>query len=327
VVARRFGRPAGRRLLAATGLRVSLGLLFPGQGTQHAGLLPWLEAAPAAQPWLAELAQRLGADWRARLADADWAASVEVGQVLVSGVSLAAWAALQPLLPAPAAVLGYSVGELAAFCVAGVLPPGQVLDLAARRAAAMAAACAEPLGLLAVQGRPLDELIAWGATQGLAPAILLEADQLLLGGPRASLAAAQAQGEAQGLRCTPIAAPVASHTAWMQPAQAVWRAALQDLTLSRPRLGLISNAEAEPVFTADGAREALVRQIAQPIVWPRCMDALAERGVRAVLEVGPGQTLARLWARRHPQIPVRSVDEFGSPEGVAAWMAARLASR
>ncbi|PZP34556.1 MAG: ACP S-malonyltransferase [Roseateles depolymerans] len=304
---------------------MSLGLLFPGQGTQHADMLGWLDADAAARPVLDELARRLGADWRERLSDARWASSAEVGQLLVTAMSLAAWAALAPRLPAPAAVLGYSVGELAAFTVAGVLPATQTLALAARRAAAMAAASTQPLGLLAVQGRSLNELIALGAAFGLEPAILLEADQLLLGGPQAALGQARAQWEAQGLRCTAIAAPVASHTRWMAPAQPAWQAALQDLTLQRPRAALICDAEAGPVFGADAARAALVDQLARPIDWPRCMDALAERGVRVVLEVGPGQTLARLWARRHPQIPVRSVDEFGSAAGVAAWVAERLA--
>ena len=66
-VARRRGGHAGRGLLGAARLRsgVSLALLFAGQGTQHAAMLPWLEACPEAAATLTLIAAQLGADWRA----------------------------------------------------------------------------------------------------------------------------------------------------------------------------------------------------------------------------------------------------------------------
>jgi [acyl-carrier-protein] S-malonyltransferase len=54
------------------------------------------------------------------------------------------------------------------------------------------------------------------------------------------------------------------------------------------------------------------------------MDCIAERGVRCVLEVGPGAALAAMWRERHPGIPARSVDEFQSPDGVALWVQRQL---
>ena len=51
---------------------MSYALLFPGQGTLSADVLPWLGAAPEAQPVLAALSAQVGADWRSRLADSDW---------------------------------------------------------------------------------------------------------------------------------------------------------------------------------------------------------------------------------------------------------------
>jgi [acyl-carrier-protein] S-malonyltransferase len=50
------------------------------------------------------------------------------------------------------------------------------------------------------------------------------------------------------------------------------------------------------------------------------MDAIAERRVRRVLELGPGTTLARLWNARHPAIPARAIDEFRSPAAAARWV-------
>jgi len=54
--------------------------------------------------------------------------------------------------------------------------------------------------------------------------------------------------------------------------------------------------------------------------WDACMDTVAERRPDAVLELGPGTTLARLWRERHPAIPVRSCDEFRNVEEIVAWL-------
>jgi len=69
---------------------MSVALLFPGQGTQHAAMLPWLDGCDAARPVLARMAALLGDDWRARIADAAWSQSNAVAQVLLAGASVAA---------------------------------------------------------------------------------------------------------------------------------------------------------------------------------------------------------------------------------------------
>ena len=91
---------------------MSVALLFPGQGTQHPAMLPWLEADDAAAPVLARVAQAIGADWRAHAADTAWSQSNAIAQPLVTGVSIAAWCALAPGLPRVVAIAGYSVGEI-----------------------------------------------------------------------------------------------------------------------------------------------------------------------------------------------------------------------
>jgi [acyl-carrier-protein] S-malonyltransferase len=71
-------------------------------------------------------------------------------------------------------------------------------------------------------------------------------------------------------------------------------------------------------------KECLARQLASTVLWDSCMDAIAERRVRCVLEVGAGHALANLWRDRHPDIPVRSVDDFRSAQAVARWVASTL---
>ena len=67
-------------------------------------------------------------------------------------------------------------------------------------------------------------------------------------------------------------------------------------------------------------RTALGAQIASTVQWQACMRTVAERGIACVLEVGPGNALARLWQVAHPEIPVRSVADFRNAAGAIDWV-------
>lgn len=298
---------------------MSLALLFPGQGTQLAGWPAWWETGHGAAP-LAALDTALGPDWRARLADAAWATQNRVAQPLLTALCLAAWDAVRDRLPAPAVVAGYSVGELPAACVAGVFPFDQALALAGQRARLMDGA-AGPVasGLMAVAGWPAAAWTALCAHYRLSPAIVLSEEDVLLGGRADDLAAARASLEAQGVRCTPLGVTIASHTPLLAGALPAWGQVLAAAPFTPPRCPVVCGASARAERRPDALRAALTDQIAHTVRWDRCMDAVAERGVHCVLEVGPGTTLARLWSRRHPDIPVRSLAEFQSPDGVEHW--------
>jgi [acyl-carrier-protein] S-malonyltransferase len=300
---------------------VSLALLFAGQGTQHAAMLPWLEACPEAASTLEAINAQLGADWRARLADPDWAHSNAVAQPLLTGLNLAAWQALAPRLPAPAVVAGYSLGELAAFSVAGVFNVADAMALAADRAAAMdRSAAGFNTGLMSVQGLDAQAVAAACTRHGLSVAIHIAPDRAVLGGLSEALKAAEQDLSVRGARCTALAVRVASHTRWMAAAAIEFEARLGSLNMSSPESILVCNhtgaAEREP----SRLKQVLARQIATPVLWSNCMDTIAERRVRCVLEVGAGHALTNLWRDRHPDIPVRSVDEFRSAQAIARWV-------
>lgn len=292
---------------------MSLALLFPGQGVQHADMLAWVDHEPRARPALQALAHHLGADWRQRLADPAWATANRHAQPLLTGLGLAAWACLAPRLPRPDAVLGYSVGELPAASAAGACGVDEALELAALRAAAMDAASPEPAGLIAVQG-PLDERF------GLDLAIDLGPNRAILGGSLAALHAATAALLARGAEVKPLAIRLASHTPRMQPAVTRFAADLAPRPWRPLASAFIANLDGAELRRPEALKHALAEQIAHTVQWRRAMATLAERRPHCVLEVGPGTTLSRLWAAEHPDVPVRSVDEFRSAEAVLGWV-------
>ncbi len=309
---------------------MSLALLFPGQGTQHPAMLPWLDAASAAQDTLAQLAAQIGPAWRQQLSNptlaSNNACNNATAQSLLTATSIAAWQCLAPLLPAPTVVAGYSVGELPAFCVAGVYNPATALQLARVRAAAMSASVAGlATGMLAVQGLTTPVVAAVCHEHGLALAIQMAADRVVLGGPDVALQAAAASLVARGAHCTRLAVGLASHTPWMAAAARQFADHLRGVAFAAPRCTLVCNLGGSALNQPADLQHALAAQIDHPIRWQACLDTVAERGARCVLEVGPGTTLSRLWAERGGPVPARSIDEFRSPEAVARWVRATLA--
>jgi [acyl-carrier-protein] S-malonyltransferase len=300
---------------------VSLGLLIPGQGTQHPAMLPWLLQDTTPDHALDRLAATLGADWRTRLGDHAWATRNEVAQPLLTGLALALWARLRAHLPAPVAVAGYSVGEVAAFSIAGVFDANTAMDLALARAQAMnTAAARHPAGgLLAVRGLVADALAPALQHHGLAVAIQLGPQHCIVGGAATALDAAEREWIAGGVSCTRLSVRIASHTSMLAEAVPALATVVEAQPFSAPRTTLICNATGEAVRRPAALRDAFARQVAQTVPWDRCMEAMAERGVQCVLELGPGTTLSKLWRERFPAIASRSADEFTSPEAVIDW--------
>lgn len=292
-------------------------IVFSGQGMQHAAMLPWLADDALVEQTQSELGID---DWRARLNDADWSSRNANAQVLLTGLNLAAWAQLSRCLPTPAAVAGYSVGELASFAAAGVFDASTALGLASVRSRAMDRCANEaPGGLLAVSGLAPTQIERLCAEAGAALAIDNDSHAVVLGGPHAALEAAQRMSEAAGAQCTRLKVDVASHTPWMQAAAEEFERALSTLPLRPPRMPLFSNA-ADRITRGDQAASALSMQIARTVRWSSCMDHIHMRRVGCVLELGPGAALARIWNHRFPEVPARSVDEFRSLDSIVAWV-------
>ena len=304
---------------------MSYALLFSGQGTQHPGMFPWLSEDTGAAA-VAAMDAALAAPWRSVLADPQRRHQNGQAQVLVTGSNLAAWSHLAPLLPGlPVVVAGYSVGELAACACAGALTVADAIGLAAQRAACMDQ-CAQHVsnrsgqgaGLLSVSGMTEDALHA--ACPTLDCAIRIAPDHAIWGGTDADLQDASACLIAIGAVCKRLDIAVASHTPRMRDAAQAFAAVLGAASWRQPDFPVVLNATAMPVRQATRLRDGLATQIDHTIDWAACMDALAERGVDCVLEIGAGSPLSALWNRRHGGIPARALADFQGPAGAAEWV-------
>jgi [acyl-carrier-protein] S-malonyltransferase len=298
---------------------MSLGLLFSGQGTQHPQMLPWLdEGDPIVQRTHAMLSIT---DWRKSLSEAAWAVANRHAQILLTGVGLAAWRQLAARLPVPAAVAGYSVGELAAFSAAGVFDATTALDLAALRAQAMdRCALQAPGSLLSVSGLRRSVVDALCDAAGVWVAIDIDEETRVVGGSADRLDTLASHASDLGSKVGRLAVSVASHTPLMQPAAEAFAVDLARVALGAPTLLLYSHASGARISDGAEAGRLSAQQIAQTARWAEVLEAMHARRLACVLEIGPGSALASIWNRRFPDVPARSADEFRSSDALVRWV-------
>lgn len=304
-----------------------LAILCPGQGAQHTGMFDLARTDPAANAlldaWFAD--PELAAPLRAAIEGSDGFANRNAQPSIVAA-TLAMWIALRDSVPSPALVAGYSIGELSAYGVAGALAPGDAVRLAVERARLMDACLADgpQQAMVALSGMPDGSVEALLARFGFHAAIVTGDDALVAGGPATHGELLAEAALAAGGRATVLPVAVASHTPLMAGAVAPFATLLAGQRWSAPAFPVLSGISAEPVHGANKAMQDLPRQIAEPIRWKECMDALAEGGVTVALELGPGAALARMLQSRNPSIACRSVSEFRSLDGIHSWLERQL---
>lgn len=300
-------------------------LLCSGQGTQHAGMFRLTGTVPAAEPVFAAGSVLLGADPREWLQTASPEAlrRNRPAQILCVTQALAAWHLIEAALPDRFLVVGYSVGQVAAWGIAGLLAEDPLLALTARRAELMDRAGGEQDGLVSVRGLTRGQVEALARLKDIEIAIVNPGDAFILGGRAESVEAFRmAALEAGAQRSTVLAVSVASHTSRQAAAVPILREAILAAGPSAPRSGvtLLDGLAGETLFTTDRAIDTLSRQIAEPVQWAACLEAALERGASAFLELGPGRALADMATAAYPDIPARSLEDFTTSAGLLDWV-------
>ncbi|WP_330343216.1 acyltransferase domain-containing protein [Streptomyces sp. NBC_00557] len=222
-----------------------------------------------------------------------------VAQPLVFSVQYALARALTELGAAPAALAGYSIGEPAAACVAGVLTLQDALRLVVRRARLMAEL--PPGAMLAVMAGPgqltayLDGTVSVAALNGPA--------QTVLSGPAGPIEQAARELTAQGVACRRLATTHAFHSAQARPLAKPLERLLGTLPLRPPALPLLSSVTGNWLRAEEATSPGYwAAQLSRTIRFADQLT-LAWRLPRPLLvELGPGQALSRL-ALQHPDRP------------------------
>lgn len=216
----------------------------------------------------------------------------------------------------PGWVAGHSLGEYSALVAAGALPVGAAATLVHHRGRYMQEAVPEGEGsMAAVLGLDNDQVARICAQQdgaGVVEVANVNAPgQVVIAGHRVAVEGAVAAAQQAGARraiMLNVSAPF--HCSLMQPAADRLAPELDGAPLVDPAVPVVCNVDAAAVTTAAAARDALKRQVTQPVRWSETLEFLAAQGVDVFVEVGPGRVLSGLVKRTLGRdVAIYSVDE------------------
>ncbi len=199
----------------------------------------------------------------------------------------------------PQAVMGHSLGELAAAATAGMYSAEQALVLAARRGRLMQRL---PGGaMLQVDAAPELLRAVLAADERLAIAAVNAADSTVLSGERAAILAARLALDARGLRSRELRVSHAFHSPMMEPILEELEAEARGLRLSSPLVPCVSNVTGRPFGASELTSAGVARHARAPVLFARGIETLTrELGCRVLLEIGPHPALLAAAGRSVP---------------------------
>ena len=279
-----------------------LAIVAPGQGAQTPGFLtPWLTEQTFSDR-LDRLSSVTELDLRhyGTEADADTIRDTAVAQPLLVAAGLLAARELftgSEGTDAIDVVAGHSVGEITAAALVGALSDDDALVFVRERGRAMAAASAvTATSMTAVIGGKPDEVLAAIAAQGLTPANNNGSGQIVAAGTIEQLAGL-AEHPPPRARLIPLSVAGAFHTVHMAPAADRLAELAASLSTHDPSTRLLSNADGQVVADGSDVLRRLVGQVASPVRWDLCLQAMADLGVTGLLELPPAGTLTGIAKR------------------------------
>ena len=308
---------------------MKIALVFPGQASQAVGMGKDLaERFPEALRVFEEADGVLGEDFRRLL----WEGPAESlnltanTQPAVLAVSTAAFRVLSAARPdlAPSFLAGHSLGEYSAHVAAGTLDFADALRTVRQRGLFMQEAV--PVGegamaaLMGMEAPEVEQVCREASPEGeVVPANDNAPGQVVIAGKAAAVGRAVEVAKSRGCRkavLLPVSAPF--HSPLMAPARVRLEPVLRGLSFRDPRWPVVANVDARPVFTAEEARERLVRQVDSPVRWRETLEFLRAEGVDTVVEVGPGTVLSGLSKRVSREWTLLNVEDGPSLERTLA---------
>lgn len=284
-----------------------LAFIFPGQGSQHAGMGR-------------DLADNFSVS-KAAFEEADAALGFSLSDMCFNGPeedlqltantqpailasSIAAFRALSEKGVKPDFVAGHSLGEYSALVAAEALSLTDAIKLVRRRGEFMQKAVPVGVGamaaILGIDADKVSEACAAasqsiGQGQSCAPANFNSPSQIVIAGHKEAVERAVEECKARGAKramLLKVSAPF--HSSLMMPAQEQMTEPLNSATFNDLSYPIVNNVDAAVVTSGATSREALIRQISAPVRWTASVEKLLAEGVETFVEVGPGKVLCGL---------------------------------
>lgn len=296
----------------------AVAFVFAGQGAQYPGMGRELCEISAAAKAVFDLADSIRPGTAAQCFDGTQGELSETvnTQPCVYCADLAAALALRQAGIAPAAVAGFSLGEVAALTFAGVFSQEDGFRFVCERAKLMQQAAQRQescmAAVLKLSAREVEAICEKFSASY--PVNYNCPGQTVVALAKPLLPQFTAEVQAAGGRAVPLAVSGGFHSPFMSQAAAGLLPVLEQIPMNRPRLPVYANTTAAPY--PKEMRETLASQVDHPVQWQKTVEAMISDGIGTFLEVGPGRTLSGLIKKISPAARVFHVEDRAGFEEV-----------
>lgn len=295
---------------------MSNAFVFPGQGSQSAGMLGEIASVrPGIRETFKEASEALGYDlWSVCQDDPDGhLARTEITQPALLTASVALWREWERASDVmPSVLAGHSLGEYSALVCAGSLQFADSVKLVEQRGRLMQEAVPHGTGAMAaILG--LDDDVVEAACAAVnsgvvAPANFNAPGQVVIAGAKEAVdQAIEHCKEGGARRALPLPVSVPSHCELMQPAADRLAEVLADMHIERPAIPVVNNVDVASPDDPTEICDALIRQLFSPVRWVEVMREIGNRKATTIVECGAGSVLAGLQKRINRQISVFAI--------------------
>lgn len=284
-----------------------ISFVFPGQGSQHAGMgKDLVDNFPVARRVFEEANDSLGFDLASLCyngPDEELQLTTNTQPAILT-VSVAALRVIeQETGLVPAYVAGHSLGEYSALVAAGALGFDDAVRTVRQRGAFMQEAVPVGIGAMAaiigLDAGILGELCLEAARGDVvSPANFNSPGQVVIAGHASAVARAIELAKAKGAkRALPLPVSAPFHCSLMASAGERLMEVLEGIAVNPPSVPVVTNVEAAPNSDAARIKDLLVAQVSAPVRWEESVQKMVDLGVDRFIEIGPGKVLAGLVKR------------------------------
>ncbi len=308
-------------------MKSTIAFVFPGQGSQHIGMLSELAGSyPQVTQMFEAVSERLGYDlWTLiQQGPEERLNQTEQTQAAMLTADVAIYTLLeQGLGYKPSIMAGHSLGEYAALVCANAISLVDAAELVSHRGRLMQEAVPVGLGSMAViVGLPDDKvqsICVQASTTGeqVTPANYNAIGQVVIAGHSPAVARAIALAEEVGARMAkviPVSVPC--HCSLLTSAADRFEEYLQATSFRSPEAKVISNVDLSVYESPQHIRQLLKEQLYKPVRWVETIQAMKHDGVQHVIECGPGRVLSGLAKRIDSSLKAMSVYDNASLDKV-----------
>jgi len=308
---------------------MNIAIVFPGQGSQSVGMLSeYTESWPQIIDTFKEASDVLGYDLWDIVSNGpvEKLNQTEITQPAVLAADIAVMRVMaEQCMLRPFVLAGHSLGEYAALVAANSIEFTDAIKLVAERGRLMQNAVPHGEGAMAAILNLTDEqIIEICQKTSSETGLIVEAvnfnspGQVVIAGNTAAVDKAIELAKEEGAkRALKLPVSVPSHSSLMKPAADQLAETLKSITIETPEIQVIHNVDAKSHDDPDAIRDALARQLYNPVRWVETAKIIGSAGDDAIVECGPGKVLSGLSRRITKDVPTFALD---TPAGMQKFL-------